>query len=288
MRGDEMVDLDTIQYMTRNEADMSFKMRARTVFEYVDPTDDMLILDLPCGRGFYLNMFRYVSQCHLVGADLDWDVVLKAQQNVGHLDDVDIQGVNIYQMPYADNTFDAVILSEVLEHLDDDEQALKEAYRVLKPNGVLAVTVPHANYPFLWDPINKTLETLFNRHIQHGVLAGIWANHVRLYQPEQLRNAVLSAGFVVEDERAFTHHCFPFIHNLVYGIGMPLLESGALPSSIETASNRLDFDKNNGSLLNPINLGVAIFNFFDRKNVPDEGHHRSTVNLAVKGRKPHV
>jgi len=288
MRGNKMVDLETIQYMTRNEADMSFKMRARTVFEYVDPTDDMLILDLPCGRGFYLNMLRYVSECHLIGADLDWDVVLKAKQNIGHLDDVDIQGVNIYQMPYADNTFDAVILSEVLEHLDDDKQALKEAYRVLKPNGVLAVTVPHANYPFLWDPINKTLETLFNRHIQHGVFAGIWANHVRLYQPEQLHDAVLSAGFLIEDERAFTHHCFPFIHNLVYGIGMPLLESGALPSSIETASNRLDFDKNDGSLLNPINLGVAIFNFFDRKNVPDEGHNRSTVNLAVKGRKPHA
>ena len=283
-----MVDLQTIQYMTRNEADMSFKMRARTVFEYVDPTDDMLILDLPCGRGFYINMFRYVSQCRLVGADLDWDVVLKAKHNVGHLDNVDIQGVNIYQMPYADNTFDAVILSEVLEHLDDDAQALKEAYRVLKPNGVLAVTVPHANYPFLWDPINKTLETLFKRHIRHGILAGIWANHVRLYQPDQLRDVVLSAGFMIEDERAFTHHCFPFIHNLVYGIGMPLLESGALPSSIETASNRLDFDKNDGSLLNPINLGVAIFNFFDRKNVPDEGHHRSTVNLAVKGRKPHA
>ena len=39
-----MVDLETVQYMTRNEADMSFKMRARTVFEYVDPTDDMVIL----------------------------------------------------------------------------------------------------------------------------------------------------------------------------------------------------------------------------------------------------
>lgn len=283
-----MVDLDTIQHMTRNEADMSFKMRARTIFEYVDPTDDMLILDLPCGRGFYLNMFRYVSQCRLIGADLDWDVILKAKANVGHLDNVNIQRVNIYQMPYPDHTFDAVILSEVLEHLDDDEQALREAFRVLKPGGVLAVTVPHANYPLLWDPINKTLEALFDRHIQKGVLAGIWANHVRLYEPEQLHDVVAAAGFEIEDERAFTHYCFPFIHNLVYGIGMPLLEKGALPSSMESASNRLDFDKNDGSLLNPINLGVAVFNFFDRNNVPNEGHHRSTVNLAVKGRKPHV
>ena len=283
-----MVDLDTIQYMTRNEADMSFKMRARTIFEYVNPTDDMVILDLPCGRGFYLNMFRYVSKCRLIGADLDWEVIQKAKVNVGHLDDTDIQRVNIYQMPYPDNTFDAVIFSEVLEHLDNDSKALKEAYRVLKPNGVLAVTVPHENYPFWWDPINKTLETLFNWHISEGVLAGIWANHVRLYTSSQLREAVLTAGFEVEDERAFTHHCFPFIHNLVYGIGMPLLESGALPGAMETASSRLDFDKNDGSLFNPINLGVAVFNFFDRHNVPDEGNQRSTVNLAIKGRKPNA
>lgn len=283
-----MVDLDTIQYMTRNEADMSFKMRARTIFEYINPTDDMVILDLPCGRGFYLNMIRYVSKCRLIGADLDWDVIQKAQANIGHLDHIDIQRVNIYQMPYPDNSFDAVILSEVLEHIDNDSKALKEAYRVLKPGGVLAVTVPHANYPFWWDPINKTLETLFNWHISDGVLAGIWANHVRLYTPSQLHDAVQSAGFEIEDERAFTHHCFPFIHNLVYGIGMPLLESGALPGSMETASSRLDFDKNDGSLLNPINLGVAVFNFFDRPNVPDEGHQRSTVNLAIKGRKPNA
>lgn len=283
-----MVDLDTIQYMTRNEADMSFKMRARTIFEYVEPTDDMVILDLPCGRGFYLNMFRYVSNCRLIGADLDWDVIRKAQANVGHLDDITIQRVNIYHMPYPDNTFDAVIMSEVLEHIDHDTQALKEAYRVLKPGGVLAVTVPHANYPFWWDPINKTLETLFNRHIRSGIFAGIWANHVRLYTPTQLRDTAQSAGFEIEDERAFTHHSFPFIHNLVYGIGMPLLESGALPGAMETASSRLDFDKNDGSWLNPINLGVAVFNFFDRKNVPNEGHDRSTVNLAIKGRKPHA
>lgn len=283
-----MVDLNTIQHMTRNEADMSFKMRARTIFEYVDPQDDMLILDLPCGRGFYLNMFRYVSKCRLIGADLDWDVIRKAKRNVGHLADIDIQRVNIYKMPYPDHTFDAVILSEVLEHLDDDITALKEAYRVLKPGGVVAITVPHANYPYLWDPINKTLETLFNYHIRHGVFAGIWANHVRLYTPRQLNDAVSRAGFRIEDERSFTHHCFPFIHNLVYGIGMPLLESGILPESMETASNRMDFDKNDGSKLNPINLGVSIFNFFDRKNVPDEGPNRSTVNLAIKGRKPHA
>jgi ubiquinone/menaquinone biosynthesis C-methylase UbiE len=281
-----MIDEHTIEHMTRNEADMAFKKRVKTIFEWIDPRDDSLILDMPCGRGFYLNMFRYVSKCKLVGADLDWPVINKARRSVGHLPNMMLNNANIYALPYPDNTFDGVILSEVLEHVERDVDALREAYRVLKPGGVVAITVPNANYPFWWDPINKTLETLFNTHIQHGMFAGIWANHVRLYTMEQLRASVWAASFIVEEERAFTHHAFPFIHNLVYGIGMPLLERGMLPESMANAADRTTFDKNNGSLFNPVNIGLRVFNFFDRKNVMNEPPGRSTVNLCIKGRKP--
>ena len=282
-----MVNADTIEFMTRNEADMAYKRRVKTIFEYIEPRDDMRILDLPCGRGFYLNMFRYVSKCQLVGADLDWPVIKQANQYLAQLENIEIQHANIYDMPYPADCFDAVILSEVLEHVEDDVRALREAYRVLKPGGVLAVTVPNANYPFWWDPINKTLERLFKRHIQHGPLAGIWANHVRLYEAEQLRTAVNSVGFVIEDERSFTHYCFPFIHNLVYGLGKPLLESGALPQSSASIVDRINFEKDDGGF-NLIGLGIALFNFFDRKNVPNEAPNRSTLNLSMKGRKPNA
>ena len=280
------IDPQLIAHMTRNEADMAFKKRVQTIFEWVAPTDDKLILDMPCGRGFYLNMFRYVSQCKLIGAELDWDVIRKAQRNVADLPDIALNNCNIYALPYAENTFDAVILSEILEHIDDDVAGLKEIYRVLKPGGVVAVTVPNADYPFWWDPINKTLEFLFKRPIRHGTFAGIWANHVRLYRRDQLRDAVLGAGFILEEERAFTHDSFPFIHNLVYGIGKPLLESGLLPDEMANAADRTTFDRNDGSLLNPINLGITVLNWFDRKNPISEPAGRSTVNLCAKGRKP--
>jgi SAM-dependent methyltransferase len=280
------INPQVIAHMTRNEADMAFKRRVQTIFEWINPQDDDLILDMPCGRGFYLNMFRYVSSCKLIGAELDWPVIQKAKRNVGHLPNLLLNNANIYALPYPDDTFDGVILSEILEHIEDDVAGLKEIYRVLKPGGVVAITVPNANYPFWWDPINKTLETLFKTHIQHGPLAGIWANHVRLYTREQLRQSTLTAGFVVEEERAFTHHSFPFIHNLVYGLGMPLLESGLLPEKMANAADRTSFDKNDGSLLNPINLGLKVFNTFDRKNVMNEAPGRSTVNLCIKGRKP--
>ncbi len=282
------VDPSVIAHMTLNEADMAFKKRVQTIFEWVEPTDDKLILDMPCGRGFYLNMFRYASGCKLVGAELDWDVILKAKRNVGELPNVVLHNCNIYALPYADNTFDAVILSEILEHIEDDVAGLKEIYRVLKPGGVVAITVPNADYPFWWDPINKTLEFLFKRPIHHGTFAGIWANHVRLYRRDQLRDAVLSAGFILEEERAFTHDSFPFIHNLVYGLGKPLLESGLLPDDLATAADRTTFDQNDGSLLNPINLGITVLNWFDRKNPISEPSGRSTVNLSAKGRKPQL
>jgi len=280
-----MVDTRTIEHMTRNEADMAFKKRVRTIFEWIDPQDDDLILDCACGRGFYLNMFRYVSACRLVGLELEWPVIRKAQRNVGHLPRLMLNNANMYALPYADHTFDAVILSEILEHVERDVDGLREVYRVLKPGGVVAITVPNANYPFWWDPINRTLENLFHTHISRGPLAGIWANHVRLYTPEQLRSAVLAAGFSIEEERAFTHASFPFIHNLVYGLGKPLLESGMLPQAMANAADRTAFDRNNGSLLNPINLGLKVLNYFDRNNTMNEPPGRSTVNLCIKGRK---
>lgn len=281
-----MIDEQTLGRLTRNEADMAFKKRVQTIFEWIEPTDDKVIFDCACGRGFYLNMIRTVSKCRIVGLELDPEVIVKTNRNIGHLPDIYLARANIYQQPYPAASFDAAILSEILEHVDDDVRGLTEVYRVLKPGGVVAITVPNANYPFWWDPINKSLEALLGTHIQHGPLAGIWANHVRLYTRERLRQAVEAAGFIVEEERAFTHYSFPFIHNLVYGLGKPLLEAGALPTSMSNAADRTKFDQNDGSLLNPINLGLAVFNWFDRPNVISEAPDRSTVNLCIKGRKP--
>lgn len=281
------VDEQTLARMTRNEADMAFKRRVRTIFEWVPPPDDetAVILDAGCGRGFYLNYYRYVSKVKLVGLELDDAIIRKAQANVGHLPDISLVQANLYHLPFPDNTFHAVIMSEILEHVDDDARALREAYRVLKPGGVVVMTVPNANYPFWWDPINKTLETFFKRKIRRGPLAGIWANHVRLYTLPELREPVQAAGFMIEAERAFTHYSFPFIHNLVYGLGKPLLESGLMPKRMATAADRTTFDDNQGSLWNPINLGLAVLNFFDKPNKMDEPLDRSTVNLCMKARK---
>jgi SAM-dependent methyltransferase len=126
-----------------------------------------------------------------------------------------------------------------MEHLDDDDKALKELRRVLKVGGTLAITVPNKHFPFLWDPLNWLLMHYFNTHINKDRwwLAGIWADHVRLYSVEEIRQKVNKRLKVVKVE-TFIHWCWPFTHFLLYGIGKNIVEK--LPG---TAFNRFDFSK---------------------------------------------
>ncbi|MEA2604347.1 MAG: hypothetical protein QOF89_5339 [Acidobacteriota bacterium] len=272
-------------YLTRKEADMAFKRRAWTIFEWLGPTDGRTILDCGCGRGFYLKMLRHLGTARLFGVDLEIPYLRKARRNTAELPAVLVSGASIYDLPFPDATFDAVILSEVLEHVERDVNALQEIRRVLKPGGLALITVPHANYPFWWDPINKTLETVFGTHIGRGSLAGIWAFHVRLYTPEKLREGALAAGFQVEEERSFTHHSFPFVHNLLYGLGKPLLESGLFGRGLADVADRGSFDRDGGKPYHPVNLGLKMLSWIDHRNSMNEPPGRSTVNLCLKARK---
>lgn len=282
----QVIDQDIIAQMVRNEADMAYRRRVQTILEWLAPADSDLILDGGCGRGFYPRFLRHVSEAQIVGVELERPFLQIARQALAGEKRITLVNGNLYALPLPQDQFDKAILSEALEHVDDDVAALRSVKRVLKPGGLLAITVPNANYPFWWDPINKTLETLFNTHIRRGVLAGIWANHVRLYTHDRLRQAVIDSGLEIVEERSFTHHSFPFIHNIVYGFGKTVLEAGLLPEGMANAADRHNLSGDRGGPFNPVNIGLSLFEWFDRRNVMDEPEGRSTVNLCVLARKP--
>lgn len=281
-----MVDGAIVARIIRNEADMAYRRRVQTILEWLDPQDDDRILDGGCGRGFYPRFIRQLCQAQVIGLELDPLIIPLALAALTDKDRVSLVNADLVNVPFGVDYFDKAILSEVLEHVHDDVAVLRAVARVVKPGGLIAITVPNANYPFWWDPINKTLETLFNTHIQHGVLAGIWANHVRLYSEPALQQAVINAGLEIVATRRFTHHCFPFSHNLVYGFGKTALEAGILPQSIATIADRHNVSGDRGGALNPVNLGLRLFEWFDRQNVMDEPLGRPTMNLCVLARKP--
>ncbi len=129
------------------------------------------VLDLGCGAG---NMIHHLSRYgNVKGVDVDARPVAMAQAR-GY--DVR-QGDVTREIPFPDASFDLVTALDVIEHVDQDEGILRQAHRVLRPGGSLAITTPA--FQWLWS--------------YNDVLNG----HRRRYTPRELRERLERAGFQV-------------------------------------------------------------------------------------------
>jgi len=99
------------------------------------------ILDLGCGTGGVLQ--------HLgpFGSAIGLDPAVEAAQYCRRRDVPMVVGSGL-ELPFADASFDVVLALDVIEHVPDDVALLREVRRVLRPGGVLLVTVPAM--PWLW------------------------------------------------------------------------------------------------------------------------------------------
>jgi len=274
-----MVDSSRLEYLLQNVGDIAFKRRVKTIVHGLEIQDQDKILDCSCGEGFYLKIISELSSCQLYGFDCDELVLNRARQELNGSCVRFDQG-DIYNLPYQDEEFDKIILSEVLEHLPDDVNALIEVKRVLKPGGILFVTVPNRNYPFLWDPINKTLETFFCTHIKNGFWAGIWNMHTRLYTVNEIVQIAKQVDLEIVSLETLTHYCIPFNHLFLNGMKR-LLNTGVLPKTLSEAADKFTYRENKRSWLNPVTFGYMLFNFIDRLN-EQISNEKSSVSIAMK------
>ena len=198
-------DHAALSRMLANEADPGNRRRLLAVLEYLDIQPEDAVLDCGCGLGWFLKVIGELYPSRLFGLDVDVVRLARAASHLGGRAGLTVGSLD--RLPFASQRFDKVVLSEVLEHVHDDRGGLTEVRRVLKPGGVVAITVPNRDYPFLWDPVNRSRERMGLQPIRRGLLGGIWTDHVRLYRPDELVGLVRDAGFRVEDMRTFVHHC---------------------------------------------------------------------------------
>ncbi|MFH1565915.1 MAG: class I SAM-dependent methyltransferase [bacterium] len=236
---------EKLEKILKNVGDLNFRRRIIKIFEYLDIKPGDKILDCGCGDGFYTMILPELYNCEITAMDYNQKLIDSAKKAVRNLEKVKFVIGDITKgLPFEDGVFDKIIFTEVLEHLDDEQQALGELERVLKNDGKLALSVPHANYPFLWDPFNWIRGHLGLGHFNpmKPLLGGVWGyDHKRLYFPGDLENVVTKANLKVKNMKGLTHYTVPFNLTLLY-IGKQVytvLFSGSKGSGIE----KFDWDK---------------------------------------------
>lgn len=95
------------------------------------------ILDAGCGEGFTLEYLRVRK----IGKSYEGIDFLKRAIEIGTKvhPNIKLREASIYELPYKDNSFDLVLSTEVLEHLEDPKKALREIFRVSRKYVVLSV-----------------------------------------------------------------------------------------------------------------------------------------------------
>jgi ubiquinone/menaquinone biosynthesis C-methylase UbiE len=139
------------------------------IFEKIDFNNPKTILEIGCGVGAQSEILlnRYPT-AHLTGIELS-----EVQLNTAHAylaskftkERYALHQMNAEQMNFADNSFDAIYICWVLEHVSHPLNVLKEAYRVLKPNGIIYCTEVQNNHLHL-EPYSSFLMTYWDNYNQ--------------------------------------------------------------------------------------------------------------------------
>jgi len=155
----------------------------KSILSFINVPINSVTLDMGCGTGSNLNV---LASAGLYGIGLDrsmYALTLVRKQGMFPL----LAG-NLNNLPIKAKSVGLIIAMDILEHLDDDANGIKEFYRVLNGEGILILTVPAFNY--LWG-------------IQDDV-----TGHKRRYSRKEIMNKLREAGFQIIKASYFNFFLF--------------------------------------------------------------------------------
>lgn len=116
--------------------------RLRMILNAAEDRLTGLWLENGCGVGMYVeHLESHVGE--IIGMEFDEERAQEARQLSQK-----ILGGASENLPFLENTFDVIVSHEVLEHVQDDEAAVQEMVRTLKPGGRIFLFLPNRGYPF--------------------------------------------------------------------------------------------------------------------------------------------
>lgn len=175
------------QYFSFERNDWWFVARRRIVLELIASHlprsgEKLHLLDAGCGTGITLEHLQRF------GTVLGVDNELVALNFCRSRDARKLTCAPLEALPYRDDSFDVVTCLDVIEHIEDDRQAVAELARVLRPGGLLVLTVPA--FDVFWS--------------DHDVIN----HHKRRYRRHRIRE-LLGDGFEINLLSYYNAHLFP-------------------------------------------------------------------------------
>jgi len=142
------------------------------VEKMIFPLNGKMVLDVGCGKGG-VSVSCALRGAKVFGIDVDEEELKIASlwiEKIGISNSVSVKKGSITEIPFADNLFDLITCSSVLEHVKDTDKAVREMARVLKPGGFCCVEGPNpifpreGHYKIFWPPyLPKKIGALYLR-----------------------------------------------------------------------------------------------------------------------------
>ncbi len=114
------------------------QMRCRTVRRMFDDASEKSILDMGCGAG---NLIPYFGGFEYTGVDISESILKKAARRAH--DKCTLVRALVEELPFSDESVPNLFCSEVIEHVVEPCLVIREAARVLKPDGIAVFTIPN-------------------------------------------------------------------------------------------------------------------------------------------------
>jgi SAM-dependent methyltransferase len=154
---------DTAAYYDQFYGPLFFEPYAIEIAKRIDPATVSIVLEIAAGTGRVTRHIRerIPASAKLIASDISEDMLSEAKKRLNHLD-IEWQIIDAQQLPFNDNSIDLVVCCFGYMFVPDKQKAFAEAYRVLKPGGMLLFTT--------WDKLERNAISYISRSIAEEYL----------------------------------------------------------------------------------------------------------------------